>query len=124
MAKKVMIVDDDPDIVEIIKLVIQDAGYETVEVYGGKECLYKLEDIKPDLILLDIMMPDLDGYEVHRKIKENEETANIPVIAVTAKTQALDKMIGLHISKMEGYITKPFGKKELIDKVKEVIGKP
>lgn len=124
MAKKVMIVDDDPDIVEIIKLVVQDAGFETFEVYGGRECLYKIKDIEPDLVLLDIMMPDLNGWEVHRKLKEKEYTKDIPVVAVTAKTQALDKMVGLHLSKMEGYITKPFGRKELVDKVKEIIGEP
>ncbi len=119
-----MIVDDDPDIVEIIKLVIQDAGYNTIEVYSGKECLYKIKETKPDLILLDIMMPDLDGWEVHRRIKESKDTKDIPVIAVTAKTQAIDKMIGLHISKMDGYVTKPFGRKELVDKVMEIIGNP
>lgn len=123
MPKRIMIVEDDPDMADIIKLVMEDAGYETIPIYSGRECLHRIKEVKPDLVLLDIMMPEMDGWEVHRRLKEDEETKDIPIIAVTAKTQSIDKMIGLHVVGVSDYITKPFGRKELVDSVKKVLGK-
>lgn len=122
MPKRIMIVEDDPDMADIIKLVMEDAGYETTSIYSGRECLHRIKEVKPDLVLLDIMMPEMDGWEVHRRLKEDEETKDIPIIAVTAKTQSIDKMIGLHVVGVSDYITKPFGRKELVDSVKKVLG--
>jgi two-component system response regulator VicR len=76
---------------------------------------------KPDLVLLDLMMPEMDGWEVYQQIKADETTQNIPVIVVTAKAQSIDKVLGLHIAKVDDYIAKPFSPQELIDSIESVL---
>ena len=120
LAKKVLIVDDELDTLELIKLVLESAGFNTVLASNGMEALEKIKGAKFDLVLLDIMMPDMDGWEVFRKIKENDH--EIPIAILTAKAQNIDRLLGLHVLKAEDYITKPFGKNELISKVKKLIG--
>lgn len=122
MKKKIMIVDDEPDTVDLVKLVLETEGYDTSIAYSGSEALDKIKVDRPDLVLLDIMMPKMDGWAVRKKIVEDEELKNIPVVMLTAKAQSIDKMIGLHVVGVTGYITKPFGRKELIDNVKKVLG--
>lgn len=114
-----MIVDDEPDTVELVSLVLESEGYEVIPVYNGRDALNMLKDVKPDLILLDIMMPDVDGWNVYQSIRSNEETKDLPVVMLTAKAQSIDKMIGLHVVGVDGYITKPFGHRELTDGVKK-----
>lgn len=121
MAAKIMVVDDEPDVVDLIKLVLESDGYSVITAYSGKECLEKLDKETPDLILLDIMMPQMDGWEVFRRIRADERTANIPVAMLTAKTQSIDKMIGLHVVKVDDYITKPFGRSELLERIKKIL---
>ncbi len=75
----------------------------------------------PDLVLLDLMMPDMDGWEVYQQMKANESTRNIPVIVVTAKAQSIDKVLGLHIAKVDDYISKPFSPQELLNSVEKII---
>jgi DNA-binding response OmpR family regulator len=87
---------------------------------GGKEGLKLVREIIPDLVLLDLMMPDMDGWEVYQQMKAEESTRNIPVIIVTAKAQNIDKVLGLHIAKVDDYIAKPFGPQELIDSVEKI----
>ena len=118
---KVMVVDDEPDTVDLIRLVLKTEGFEVISAYSGKECLEKLKIEKPDLILLDIMMPVMDGWEVFHRIKEEYE--DIPVAILTIQDRDIDKMLGLHVLKADDYITKPFGRKELIDRVKKIISK-
>jgi DNA-binding response OmpR family regulator len=77
---------------------------------------------KPDLILLDLMMPDMDGWEVYQQIKADSGLREIPVIVVTAKAQSIDKVLGLHIAKVDDYITKPFGPQELLESVEKILG--
>ena len=89
---------------------------------GGKEGLEKVRQEPPDLILLDLMMPDMDGWEVYQQIKADEKTKNIPVIVVTAKAQSIDKVLGLHIAKVDDYIAKPFSPQELLNSVDKVFG--
>ena len=122
MAKKIMIVDDEPDTVDLVKLVLETEGYETSVAYSGLEALDQIKIERPDLVLLDIMMPQLDGWAVRKEIVENEDTKDIPVVMLTAKAQPLDKMIGLHVVGVTDYITKPFGRQELIDRVRKVLG--
>lgn len=119
-AKKILIVDDEIDTLELIKLVLESAGFSTVLASNGMEALEKIKEAKFDLVLLDIMMPDMDGWEVFRNIKEMDKT--IPIAILTAKAQNIDRLLGLHVLKAEDYITKPFGKNELIDKVKKLTG--
>lgn len=118
--KKVLIVDDEPDTLELVKLVLESGGFKTVLATSGKEALNVVESTKPDLVLLDIMMPDMDGWEVFRKIKEKYST--LPIAILTAKAQNFDRLLGLHVLKADDYITKPFGKNELIGRVKKLTG--
>jgi two-component system response regulator VicR len=118
--KKVLVVDDEPDTLELVKLVLESGGFETVLAANGMEALDKVGKTRPDLVLLDVMMPDMDGWDVFRKIKEKYPT--IPIAILTAKAQNIDKLLGLHVLKADDYITKPFGKNELINKVKKLTG--
>ncbi|VVB86158.1 Chemotaxis protein CheY [uncultured archaeon] len=119
-AKKVLVVDDEPDTLELVKLVLESAGFKTMLATSGKEALKLAQTSKPDLVLLDIMMPDMDGWEVFRKLKEKDPA--IPIAILTAKAQNIDRLLGLHVLKADDYITKPFGKNELIDRVKKLTG--
>ncbi len=116
--KKVLVVDDEPDTLELVKLVLESGGFETVLAANGMEALDKVGKTRPDLVLLDIMMPDMDGWDVFRKIKE--KCPKLPIAILTAKAQNIDKLLGLHVLKADDYITKPFGKNELINKVKKL----
>lgn len=118
--KKVLIVDDEPDTLELVKLVLESGGFKTVLAANGTEALKEMETSLPDLVLLDIMMPDMDGWEVFRKIKE--KNSNLPVAILTAKAQNFDRLLGLHVLKADDYITKPFGKNELLSRVKKLTG--
>ena len=119
MNKKVLVVDDEPDALELVKLVLESVGFETTLAMSGMEALDKIDASKPDLVLLDIMMPDMDGWDVFRKIKE--KNPEIPIAILTAKAQNIDKLLGLHVLKADDYITKPFGKNELISKVRKLL---
>ena len=85
-----------------------------------KKAIKMVREIHPDLVLLDLMMPDMDGWEVYQQMKADESTRDIPVIVVTAKAQNIDKVLGLHIAKVDDYIAKPFGPQELMDSVEKI----
>lgn len=121
MAETILIVDDDREMVELIELFLGNAGYKTIVAFSGEEALEKTFREKPDLILLDIMMPKIDGWEVLRRIKNDPEVQDTPVAFITARTQNIDKMIGLSVMKAAGYITKPFSKQELLTEVKRIL---
>ena len=88
---------------------------------GGREGLDTVSKELPDLVLLDLMMPDMDGWDVYHEIKSNELTHDIPVIVITAKAQDIDKILGLRVAKVEDYISKPFSPQELIDRIEQVL---
>lgn len=119
MSKRIMVVDDQPDTVDLVKLVLETEGFEVITAYSGEECLRKLGDTLPDAVLLDIMMPDMDGWEVFKKIREKHE--DLPVALLTVRNQDIDKMLGLHVLKADDYITKPFGRKDLVERVKKLV---
>lgn len=119
--KKVVCVEDELEMIELVKLILGRNQYEVTGAVGGHEGLEKIEAIKPDLVLLDLMMPEMDGWEVYQKMKASEEMRNIPVIVVTAKAQSIDRVLGLHIARVNDYITKPFGPQELLDSVERVM---
>jgi two-component system response regulator VicR len=121
MANKIMVVDDEPDVVDLVKLVLESDGFDVVTAYSGKEALDRIVQEMPDLVLLDIMMPQMDGWEVYSRIKAHPKTKDIPVAMLTAKSQSIDKMIGLHVVKVDDYITKPFGRSELLERVKRIL---
>ena len=117
---KILVVDDIATNVLLLKTILGKAGYRIVTATGGREALEKVESESPDLILLDIMLPDQDGLEIVRKLRERPETVRVPIILVTAKTTELDKVKGLDIG-ADDYLTKPFGVMELISRVKALL---
>jgi DNA-binding response OmpR family regulator len=110
--KRILVVDDEENIVELLKMDLKRFGYEVICAYHGEEAIEKALAQRPDLILLDIMMPGIDGLEVCRRIKMTPEIAQIPIIMLSARSEEADKVIGLGIG-ADDYITKPFGFREL-----------
>ncbi len=114
---KILIVDDDTNISELISLYLNKEGYDTKEVADGKVALQVFESYKPDLVLLDIMLPGADGYDVCKEIRKKNRT---PIIMLTAKGEVFDKVLGLELG-ADDYMVKPFDPKELIARVKAVL---
>jgi two-component system response regulator VicR len=112
--RKVLVVDDEKPISDIIKFNLTKEGYQIITAFDGEEALNQVRTTQPDLILLDVMLPKLDGFQVLRKIRE---TNQVPVIMLTAKEEEVDKVLGLELG-ADDYITKPFGMRELIARVK------
>ncbi len=119
--KHILCIEDEPEMIELIRIILEKKGFEVEGAIGGEEGLEKARAKKPDLILLDLMMPEMDGWEVYRQLKSDDELKNIPVIIVTARSQSIDKILGLHIAKVDDYITKPFGPNELVESIKKVL---
>jgi DNA-binding response OmpR family regulator len=119
--KLVVCIEDEPEMIDLVKLILRRADFEFVGAVGGREGLNAVRRLKPDLVLLDLMMPDVDGWEVYRQMKADDELSKIPVIVITAKAQSIDRVLGLHIAKVDDYITKPFGPHELLDSVNSIL---
>jgi DNA-binding response OmpR family regulator len=119
--RKVVCIEDEQEMIELVKLILDRNKFEVTGAVGGQEGLEKIGEIEPDLVLLDLMMPEMDGWEVYQKMKASAEMRDIPVIVVTAKAQSIDRVLGLHIARVDDYITKPFGPQELLDSVERVI---
>ena len=122
--KVVVCIEDEPEMIDLVKLILGRKGFDLVGAVGGREGLETVRRLKPDLVLLDLMMPDMDGWEVYQQMKADEELKDIPVVVVTAKAQSIDKVLGLHIAKVDDYVTKPFGPQELLQSVRKVLGLP
>ena len=114
MDRKILIVDDEKNIVDIIAFNLKKEGYTVITAADGEEGVQKAMEENPDLCLLDIMMPKMDGYEVCKKIREKKNT---PIIMLTARAEELDKVLGLELG-ADDYVTKPFGVRELMARVK------
>ena len=121
--RRILCIEDDSEMTDLIRLILARKGFEILVAGGGQVGIRKVREEKPDLVLLDLMMPDMDGWEVYQQMKADEKTKDIPVIVVTAKAQSIDKVLGLHIAKVDDYIAKPFSPKELIDSVEKVLSK-
>ena len=119
--KKVVCIEDELEMTELVKLILGRNKFEVTGAVGGEDGLKKIAEIQPDLVLLDLMMPEMDGWEVYQKMKASETMRDIPVIVVTAKAQSIDRVLGLHIARVNDYITKPFGPQELLDSVERVL---
>jgi two-component system response regulator VicR len=118
---RVICIEDEPEMIDLVQLILSRRGFEVTGAMGGREGLETVKREKPDLVLLDLMMPDMDGWEVYQQMKADETMRDIPVIVVTAKAQSIDKVLGLHIAKVDDYITKPFGPQELLNSVEKVL---
>ena len=119
--KCILCVEDEPEMIDLMRLILGRRGFDVKGANGGVEGLKMVRDEMPDLVLLDLMMPDMDGWEVYQQMKADEKTKNIPVIVVTAKAQSIDKVLGLHIAKVDDYITKPFSPQDLMNSVEKVL---
>jgi DNA-binding response OmpR family regulator len=121
--KTILCIEDEPEMIDLIRLILNRKGFDVTGAANGMEGLDKIRKNIPDLILLDLMMPDMDGWEVYQQIKADEKTKNIPVIVVTAKAQSIDKVLGIHIAKVDDYIAKPFSPQDLSASVERVLNK-
>ncbi len=121
--RRVVYIEDEPEMIDLVRLILNRRGYEIIGANGGRDGLDMVRQQIPDLVLLDLMMPDMDGWDVYQQMKADEHTQNIPVIVVTAKAQSIDKVLGLHIAKVDDYISKPFSPQELVDSVEKVMAK-
>jgi two-component system alkaline phosphatase synthesis response regulator PhoP/two-component system response regulator VicR len=117
--KKILAVDDERHIVRLVQVNLERAGYQVVTAFDGKEALKKVESEKPDLIVLDVMMPHMDGFEVLKRLKSDDKTKNLPVVMLTAKAQDADVFRGW-ASGVDCYLTKPFNPIELLTFVKRI----
>jgi CheY-like chemotaxis protein len=126
---KILVVDDEKDVIELLKFLLEKDGFEVETASNGREALEKIgllpsahPPYRPDLMILDVMMPQMDGYTVQNKLMENDEAKNIPIVILTAKGQMRD-LFGM-ATNVVAYIEKPFDPKTLREKIKELVNKP
>ena len=117
--KKILVVDDEDDILHFLEMVLREKGYQVTTASGGHEALTRAQIDKPDLVLLDIMMPQMDGWEVLKLLRVDEETRRIPVAMLSARTEAKDRVQGLQEGAID-YICKPFALQELLGKIETI----
>ena len=118
MAYKILVVDDEPTIVRLMEFILARQGHEMLIAVNGEEALQKIRAHQPDLVLLDIMMPRIDGYEVAQQLRANPETASLPIIMLSAKAQEEDIRRGAEVG-VDDYVTKPFSPEHLVQVVTE-----
>jgi len=121
MPKRILIVEDEPELQRAIQLILDLDGYATLTARGGAEGLQMLDQQPVDLLILDLMMPGVDGWEVLRQLKGQGKMEILPVILLTAKDQSIDKMLGLKVFGARDYITKPFERKDLLERVAKAL---
>lgn len=123
MEKKVriLLVDDEPDLVQMVSVRLSASGYEVIPAYDGRQALDQVKQVKPDLIILDLMLPKLDGYKVCRLLKFDERTKGIPILIFTARAQVEDVTLATECG-ADAYLTKPFEAKALLEKIQELLG--
>jgi two-component system phosphate regulon response regulator PhoB len=120
MKSKILVVEDEPDALELILFNLRAAGYEVITAENGQEALRKARTTNPDLMLLDLMLPELDGLEVCKLLRRDPATANLPIIMLTARAAEIDRILGLEIG-ADDYVTKPFSARELVLRIKKLL---
>lgn len=121
--KRIVYIEDEVEMIDLVRLILGRKSFDVIGANGGAEGLETIQREMPDMVLLDLMMPDLDGWEVYQQLKADEKTRSIPVIVITAKAQTIDRVLGLHIAKVDDYISKPFSPQELIASVENVFAR-
>ena len=121
--RTILCIEDEQEMIDLIRLILSRRGFEVLGANGGRQGLEMIRKEHPDLVLLDLMMPDMDGWEVYQQMKADDAIKDIPVIIVTAKAQSIDKVLGLHIAKVDDYIAKPFSPQELLTSIEAVLSK-
>lgn len=117
---KILVVDDEPDAVELIKFNLKAAGYEVITSADGQDALTKARSLLPNLIILDVMLPEVDGLEVCKILRRDKQVSSIPIIMLTAKAAEIDRVLGLELG-ADDYVTKPFSPRELVLRVKRLL---
>jgi DNA-binding response OmpR family regulator len=117
---KILVVDDEPEAVELVEFNLKQAGYEVMSAADGAEALRKARKTLPNLIVLDLMLPELDGLEVCKMLRRDPQTTNVPIVMLTAKAAEIDRVLGLELG-ADDYITKPFSPRELVLRVKRIL---
>ena len=120
---KIFYIEDDPEMIDLVSIILSNKGYQVSSANTGLQGIKLIHDLNPDIVLLDIMMPDIDGWDVVQLLKNNELTCHIPIVMITAKSQAIDRVLGLHIAKVDDYITKPFLPQQLYESIESVLCK-
>jgi two-component system alkaline phosphatase synthesis response regulator PhoP len=120
MAQKILVVDDDRQIARLVTSYLQQAGYDVNTAYDGETALAQVHRDRPDLLILDLMLPDRDGWDVTRAIRADQTTADLPVIMLTARVEDTDKIVGLELG-ADDYVTKPFNPREVVARVRAVL---
>jgi two-component system phosphate regulon response regulator PhoB len=120
MAETILIVDDEQDVLDLLAYNLQKAGFKTVPARDGAAALQKARDLLPSLILLDLMLPQMDGTEVCKQLKANPKTAHIPIIMLTAKAEEVDRVLGLELG-ADDYVVKPFSPREVLLRIKTAL---
>lgn len=115
--QKILVVDDDKEVVRLMRAYLEQAGYEVVVAYDGETAVHNVRREKPDLVLLDLMLPDRDGYDITRLVRSDKSLANIPIIMLTARVEDTDKIIGLELG-ADDYVTKPYNPREVVARVR------
>lgn len=120
--KRILLVDDEAQLVEVVKMRLEANNYEVISAYDGQEALDKARKLKPDLIILDLMLPKIDGYKVCRMLKFDEKYKNIPIVLFTARAQDSDEKLGYEVG-ADAYIIKPFEPTVLLEKIAGLLSK-
>ncbi len=121
--KKILCIEDEPQMIDLIKLILENKGYQILGAEGGQQGLEMMRTENPDLLLLDVMMPEMDGGDVLNRMKREIKLRNIPVIIVTARADSIDKVLWMSIAQVDDYVTKPFGPRDLVESVETVLAK-
>ena len=121
--EKILCIEDEPQMIDLIRLILETGGYRVVAAQGGEEGLEMMRSERPDLILLDIMMPEMDGGDVYHRMQQEPELIQIPVIVVTAKAAPIDKVLWMNVAQVDDYVTKPFGPADLLTSVERVLAR-
>ncbi|MBN1888929.1 MAG: response regulator [Thermoflexales bacterium] len=121
--KTVVCVEDEPDMIYLIEFLLAKKGYQVIGANSGREGLETIQRVKPDLVLLDLMMPDIDGEQVCRAMKADKRLKNIPIIVVTAHVTSIDKTLWQEVIKVNDYITKPFDSQKLLESIERVFAR-
>ncbi len=122
---RVVCIEDETEMIELVRLILSrnhdGYAYELYGADGGEQGLQLVQQVQPDLILLDLMMPEMDGWEVYQHLRNHDNTRDIPVIIITAKADSIDKVLGLRVARVDDYVTKPFGPQELMVSIERVL---
>jgi two-component system response regulator VicR len=120
---KILCIEDEPQMIDLMRLILETQGYQVVATQGGQEGLDMMRSEQPDLVLLDIMMPEMDGGDVRHHMQQDAQLSRIPVIVVTAKAAPIDKVLWMNVAQVDDYVTKPFGPDDLLASVERVLAR-